>query len=223
MKIDGINASAADESHASPQAAVGKKLTEDDFLKIFLKQMTMQSPDKPLDSAEMMQQMSQLTALESNKALKTTIENMNKSIGQAQVMNATQMIGREVVVASDVSPLSEKTGLNGSVVVPEKAASVTVNIKDKENKVVKTIDLPVSGTGVVDFHWDGLNANGEPMENAFYSISASANVNGKTEELPTAGYFKVNSVTMDRQTSNVVLNLEGLGGVGVSDIIKFLA
>ncbi len=224
MKIDGVSSvkDSLDTGAGAAQAAVGQKLNEEDFLKIFIKQMTMQSPDKPIDSAQMMQQMSQLTSLESNKSLKTAIENMNKTIGQSQMINATQMIGKQVVIANDVSPLSAD-GLNGSVVVPPNTASVSVDIVSMDTKqVVKTIQLPVSSSGVVDFHWDGMSADGQAMSPAFYGMSAKATVKGVSQELPTAGYFKVNSVTMDRQTSNVILNVDGIGGVGVGDIIKFL-
>lgn len=223
MKIDGVSALSSEAGPEATQAMVGKKLNEDDFLKIFIKQMTMQSPDKPIDSAQMMQQMSQLTSLESNKSLKTAIENMNKTIGQSQMINATQMIGKEVVIASSVSPLSTTNGLNGSVVVPPNCSEVSVDILNGDKKVIKTINLAANTSGVVDFHWDGKDANGEPLEPTFYGMSAKAKVNGVSQELPTAGNFKVNSVTMDRQTSNVILNVEGMGGVGVGDIIKFLA
>lgn len=223
MKIDGLSSLGSEAGPEATQAMVGKKLNEDDFLKIFIKQMTMQSPDKPIDSAQMMQQMSQLTSLESNKSLKTAIENMNKTIGQSQMINATQMIGKEVVIASSVSPLSSTNGLNGSVVVPPNTSEVSVDIVNGDKKVVKTISLSANTSGVVDFHWDGKDANGQALDPTFYGMSAKAKVNGVSQELPTAGYFKVNSVTMDRQTSNVILNVDGMGGVGVGDIIKFLA
>ncbi len=38
-------------------------------------------------------------------------------------------------------------------------------------------------------------------------------MNGESKQFYTAGMFKVNSVTMDRQTSQVILNVDGLGGV----------
>lgn len=221
MRIDGSDI--ATENISPPQAAIGKKLGEDDFLKIFLKQMTLQNPTKPMETAEMMQQLSQLTSLQSNKGLKESIAKMGVAIGESQVVNATQMIGKEAVIASDVSPLSAKDGLKGAVVVPGAASSVTVEISDKTGKVVKTLNLPSSGSGVVDFAWDGMDEEGKPMSPDFYSIAAKATIDGHSGQIPTAGYFKVNSVTMDRQTSSVILNVDGIGGVGIGDVIKFLA
>lgn len=221
MRIDAAEIASGNAGPA--QAAVGKKLGEDDFMKIFLKQMTLQNPTKPMETSEMMQQLSQLTSLQSNKGLKESIEKMGVAIGESQVVNATQMIGKEAVVASDVSPLTASGGLKGAVVVPAAASSVTVDISDKTGKVVKTLNLPSSGAGVVDFAWDGLDDEGKPMSPDFYTIAAKATIDGHTGEIPTAGYFKVNSVTMDRQTSNVILNVDGIGGVGIGDVIKFLA
>lgn len=223
MKVDTVN-SAAMEASASPvQAAVGKTLSEDDFLKIFLKQMTMQSPDKPLDSGEMMQQMSQLTSLESNKSMKKAIENMNKSIGQSQLLSATQLVGRQVVVESDKSTLTAQEGLKGAVAVEPGVSNVSVNIMDERDRVVRTIQIPGNQSGIIDFSWDGRNEAGESMNPGMYKMVAKGTFNNADRNVPTAGYFRVNSVTMDRQSSSVAMNVNGLeGAVGLSDIIKFL-
>jgi flagellar basal-body rod modification protein FlgD len=205
----------------------GKALTQDDFMKLFLAQMRTQSPLKPFDSGEMMQQMSQLTSLSATQELEKSIKMMNSNLGRSQVVAATQIIGKRVSIASEKSPLlygadGKVQGLDGSVILPGSATDVTIEIKDANNKVVKTIKLGASNSGVQDFHWDGLGADGAPMPADFYTMSAKATMNGETKDIYTAGMFKVNSVTMDRQTSQVILNVDGLGGVDMADVIKIL-
>ena len=175
-----------------------------------------------------MQQMSQLTSLSATQELEKSIKMMNANLGRSQMVQATQLIGKKVAIASDKSPLTydadgKVEGLDGSVILPSSASEVTVEIKDSSNKVVKTIKLPASNSGIQDFHWDGLDENGKAMPADFYNISAKAVTNGESQEVYTAGIFKINSVTMSRQTSQVILNVDGMGGMDVGDIIKILS
>lgn len=207
-----------------PTTTTGSRnLSQQDFMKLFLTQMRTQSPLKPFDSSDMMQQMTQLNSLSATEQLEKSIRLMNSNLGRSQVVAATQLIGKKVVIPSQVSQLTESDGLNGSVVVPAHARSIEVEIKDKDDKLVKKLSLPASDSGVVDFHWDGKDENGEMMPADYYHLSAKGDFGGEQIDIPTAGYFKVNSVTMDRQTSSVILNLDGLGGVDMGNIIKILS
>lgn len=221
MNVDKVGLSQANTELSTTQGK-GKALSQDDFMRLFLTQMKTQSPMKPFDSSDMMQQMSQLTSLSATQELEKTIKLMNSNLGKSQVYSASQLIGKKVAVASEVAPLTEKQGLSGSVINPGYATQMAVEIKDSAGRIVKTINLPASNPGLVDFHWDGLGSNNEPLPADFYHLSAKAVINGETKEVPTAGIFNVDSVTMDRQTSNVILNVNGLGGTDMNDIIKIL-
>lgn len=200
----------------------GKELTKDDFMKIFLKQIKMQDPNKPFDSSAMLQQMAQLTSLSASEELQKTIKSLNLSIAKSQVMSASQLIKKKVQLGAKVAPLVEKEGLSGSVILQGKSNDVTITIRDDDGKVVKTIKKSASSGGVLDFSWDGKDEAGNEMKAGFYKISATANFNGKTVDVPTAGTFVVDSVAMDPSTGTVILNVDGLGGVGMDDIIKIL-
>lgn len=227
MTVNGIS-KGLDQTPVTPDSQVpGKALTQSDFMKLFLMQMKTQNPMKPFDSGEMMQQMSQLTSLSATQQLESTIKLMNANMGRSQVLSATQLIGKRVAVASDKSPLIQNSdgtsGLDGSIVLPKASTSSTVEIRDASNNLVKTITLPASGSGVQDFHWDGKNEKNEQMEPGFYSISAKGNFGSESRDLYTAGVFKINSVTMDPSTSSVILNVDGLGGMDMGNIIKILS
>lgn len=224
MKVSNQMAPAAANASDVPVTSAGSRnLSQQDFMRLFLTQMRTQSPLKPFDSSDMMAQMTQLNSLSATDQLEKSIKMMNANLGRSQVVAATQLIGKRVVIPSQVSQLSENEGLNGSVVVPSHAGSIDVEIKDKDDKLVKKITLPASDSGVVDFHWDGKDENGEMMPADYYHISAKGDFAGEKIDIPTAGYFKVNSVTMDRQSSSVILNLDGLGGVDMGNIIKILS
>jgi len=225
MPTDNINAGYAVPKDlvrdVGTNSAEPKAFTQVDFLKILTTQMKIQDPTKPLDSGQMMQQMSQLTALSSSQELKSAIEGLKQNQYQSQFLSSTQLIGKEVAVISSVSQLDNS--LKGSVVLANRATEVTVQIKNSAGQVVKTLSLPGSEAGVVDFTWDGKNEEGQEMPKDFYTMSASAKNNGANIDTATLGIFKVNSVTLDRKNYSTIVNLAGLGGVSMNNVIKIIS
>ncbi|WP_133128889.1 FlgD immunoglobulin-like domain containing protein [Legionella nagasakiensis] len=201
----------------------GNQLSQDDFIKLLLTQLKLQSPTNPFDSNTMMQQISQLTTLSATHELEQTIKNLNTNMGTSQVLEASHIVGKKVQVLKDTSPLIAGEGLKGSVVLPDDVDGLTVTIKDAAGKTIKTIELGASSAGVVDFAWDGLDAEGKPQSPGFYTLSANASIRGETVSVPTAGTFTVNSVALDRNGKGVILNLEGIGGIGIGEVIKILS
>ena len=198
------------------------EIDQEGFMKLFLTQLKLQDPMKPTSNTEMMQQMAQMTSLSSSQELEKTINSLSSNLGSSQVLQASQLIGHSVQLPSKVAELSDTKGLNGSVIMPTASNNIVVSITDPNNQVVKTINLNAGSSGVVDFHWDGLDADGNKLNPNFYTISASAAIDGKQVAVPTAGTFSVNSVAMDQKDNSVILNLSGMGGVKMNDIIKIV-
>jgi flagellar basal-body rod modification protein FlgD len=203
-------------------APKGNQLSQDDFMKILLTQMKLQTPQNPFDSNTMMQQMSQLTNLSATKEMENAVKSLNTNLGASQILSASQVVGKKVQVVNELSSLVAGENLKGSVVLPKPVDHISVTIKDMNNRVVKTIELGASDSGVVDFSWDGLDASGNASAPGYYKMSASSVINGEAVALPTAGTFQVNSVALDRNGDGVILNLEGIGGVNMKDLIKIL-
>tara|TARA_Y100000588_G_C13888333_1_gene767562 strand:+ start:123 stop:791 length:669 start_codon:yes stop_codon:yes gene_type:complete len=195
-------------------------LDQDSFMKLLLAQLKMQNPENPFDSTTMMQQVSQLTNMASTQSLEKSIRELSTNMGASQVLQASEIIGKNVQVVSDRSPLTEKDGLHGSVILPEGVENVQVEIKDAQGQLVKTLPLSSFSDGVMDFHWDGLDEKGQKRAPDFYKISASGTLNGQHVALSTAGTYQVQSVALDRQGKGVIVNVDGLGGINMDEIIK---
>jgi flagellar basal-body rod modification protein FlgD len=198
------------------------QLKPDDFMKLMLAQLRMQNPLKPYDNSAMLQNMSQISSLNATKDLQASIKNLDNNMGKSQVLSASQLVGRKANFPSEVSPLVDGDGLCGSVVIPGQASEVTITIKDKNGQDVKTIKLGATGAGVADFKWDGLDADGKKMDADFYKISAAATIDGKQVQVLTAGTFKINSVALNPKSNEVILNVDGLGGMKMNEILKIL-
>jgi flagellar basal-body rod modification protein FlgD len=224
--ITNIKASAADLPEVQKKSAKNE-LSPDDFIKLFLAQMKNQNPAHPTDSSAILQQMSEISSMSAShdmqKTLSTLTDNVNIALANSQVLQSTQMIGKKVQVLSETSPLIAGEGLSGSAVIPSAVSDVKVMIKDSAGTVVKTLDLgAASSGGLVDFKWDGVGDDGKKFDPGYYSISAKATIDGKIASVQTAGSFKVGSVGLNQKTGGVVLNVDGLGGTDMGDIIKIL-
>lgn len=220
MPVNGIGA--ASGVGAQKDRVPKNQLDQEAFMKLFIAQLRAQNPSKPLDSAAMLQQMSSLAAMTSSQNLDKTIQTLNANLKQSQMVDASQLIGKKVQLFKGVSPLIKGEGLGGGVFINQKTTSVTITIRDQNNNVVQTIEKPVNGTGVVDFEWDGRDKNGQLMEPGMYKISASAIVDGKAVDMETLGDFKIGSVTLDKQSNTLYLNIDDLGGVEMDKIVKIL-
>lgn len=198
------------------------QLSQESFMKLLLTQMKMQNPLNPFDASTMMQQMAQLTGLSATQQLAQSVDVLKSNIGTSQVLEASQVVGKEVQVLSNVAELKENLGARGAIIVPPGVETIEVNITDSSGKPVKTLTLNAASEGVLDFSWDGLDSEGKMMNPGFYKIQATSKIAGQSVSLNTAATVKVNSVALDRANGSVILNVEGLGGVSMNDVVKLL-
>lgn len=204
-----------------------KELTADDFIKLFIKQLMMQNPMHPTDSTSILQQMANISSMSASKemqnAMNTFQQHMDITLGNSQFLAATQLIGKKIELPRSVSELQEGDILSGSVVVPGATNGIKVTIKDDADRVVKEITLdPTTSGGLVDFTWDGKKADNTAALPGLYKISAKATIDGKEMDLATLGAFKVKSIAANHSTGELVLNIDGLGGVNLTDIVKII-
>jgi len=89
-------------ANASPLPA--QVLSQSDFLKLLVAQMTSQDPLDPTTTQDLLTQTVQLSTLQSNTALQSTMSALqnNQSFGQADAL-----LGRQVVVQVDASTTAQ--------------------------------------------------------------------------------------------------------------------
>jgi flagellar basal-body rod modification protein FlgD len=220
MTISSITASHLNEDNDTKVKRT--QLSPNDFMTLMLAQLRMQDPLKPYDNTAMLQNMAQISSLNATQDLQATMKTMNANMGKSQVLSASQLVGRDVALPSDMSALVAGKGMNGSVILPGAASQVTVSIKDSSNQEVRSLVLGPSAAGSTDFNWDGTDATGQKMAPGIYHFTASATVDGKPFSAATAGIFKVNSVAISPKNEEVLLNVDGLGATKMNDILKIL-
>ena len=201
---------------AAKAASLGKEKTlgQADFLSLLVQQMRNQDPTKPMDSSQMVSQLAQISQVSATQALQASFDDLGKSLQGNQILQASGMIGREVVVPSEAGTLAQD-GMDGAVNVPDGGGQVFVQITDASGTVLRTIDLGKPAPGLVRFHWDGIGDNGEALAPGTYGLAAQA---GNTA-VATYVSGKVTGVGMTG-SDGTYLDVDGFGGVLLSQVAQ---
>lgn len=107
-----VGSSSQTSSTSGSSSAGLNGLTADDFLKLLITQLQNQDPTSPMDSDQLLNQVSQMRALQSNIQLSSSLDSLTLS---QQLTSATALIGKNVTGTD--SNNQRVTGAVESVVV----------------------------------------------------------------------------------------------------------
>jgi flagellar basal-body rod modification protein FlgD len=135
-------------------------------------------------------------------------------------MQAAALVGHGVLVPG--SGLMMQDGLAaGGFELSEPADSVHVTIKDKDGRVVRTLDLKELDAGITVFEWDGKADDGTPAANGEYTISVEAVRGDAAVSATTLQVGVVSSVL--RGIQGALLTVGGLGEFRLDEIRQILS
>ncbi|MEL0660158.1 flagellar hook assembly protein FlgD [Psychromonas arctica] len=197
-----------------------QQLDQEDFFSLLSQQLAYQDPFSPVENAEMISQMSSFTTAEGIATLGTEFAGIKEVLNSSQALEASSLVGKKVLIPSNETYLSEGGTASGSLTTTTGAYSTLVSVEDSAGSVIRTIDIGDVGAGNQRFDWDGLDSQGQPAPEGKYTFNAYGSVNGNGEELTTASYAHVESVSLGGGSASVYLNLKGLGGIELADAIE---
>jgi len=203
-----------------PRSSVGGTLasstadeSQDRFLKLLVTQMRNQDPMNPMDNAQVTTQLAQISTVGGIDKLNNSLSAMSSAMSATQ--NAS-LIGRNVVVSSDLVRLGSTGPVTVGVELTGAADKVGVAIQDASGRTVRSLSFGALPQGTSTFEWDGRNDAGERVAAGDYSLRLNA-TNASRAVIASglvAGY--VDSVTV--QGGSSLLNLRGLGAADVSQV-----
>nr|WP_309247279.1 flagellar hook assembly protein FlgD [Shewanella sp. VB17] len=203
--------------------ANNQELTQEDFFSLLSQQLSMQDPFKPVDNDKMIAQMASFSTVDGINNLNDEIINLNAVMTSSQALQASGLVGQKVLIPSDTGFITDISDvdreLRGVVSTPEAIKEITVRIEDEKGQLIKRFIIDGSEGGNVDVSWDGLGTNGEPASSGIYSIKASGRIEGKSEELAVSAYAHVTSVSLGNASTGAILNLRGVGGIKIGDVL----
>lgn len=199
-----------------------EKIAEDPterFMKLLITQMKNQDPLNPMDNAQVTSQMAQISTVSGIDKLNATLQNMAASFSANQSLQASNMIGRTVLVPGSTLKLIDGKAIAG-VELPQSVDQLTVTIRNAAGAIVHSMDLGSKPEGVAVFAWDGITGSGTAAANGIYSFSVNALQGSKKIEGNTLAIGQVNSVSSGKD--GMLLDVGGLGTVGFTDVKKIL-
>ncbi|MEM7253505.1 MAG: flagellar hook assembly protein FlgD [Pseudomonadota bacterium] len=199
-----------------------KELGQEEFLDLLVAQLQYQDPLKPLENAEFVSQIAQFSSVSGLSEIQSSLSDLVGAFQSNQALQASTLVGRDVLLAGDKMNLVVGTNPKGQVETPAGTTTLRVEVFAANGELVRRIDTAPNVTGRTAFEWDGLNDAGEAMPAGVYRIQAIANGAGGDIAASTFVQAKVDSVSLSRNPPSTILNLSGLGTVDVLDVREFL-
>ncbi|AXR05702.1 flagellar hook assembly protein FlgD [Salinimonas sediminis] len=198
-----------------------QKLSQEDFFSLLTEQLAHQDPTKPVDNDQMVAQMTSFSMAEGITDLNERFENFAASMTSNQALQASSLIGQNVLVEGNVGYMgAEGAGFSGVVVNDQSVQDMKITISNQYGEIVKTIDAGTQPAGNVQFEWDGNDANGNPLAAGQYVVNATGSANGEGVAIATAVNRHVGSVSLAGSGQGVILNLDGDVSISLDDVIQ---
>lgn len=204
---------------AASSASKAAQLDQNEFLTLMLAQLKAQDPTKPVDSTAFLGQLASISQVQQLANLNDSFTALSGSISSNQALQASSLLGRQAMVASDSLTLGASGGVSGAVDLPQASGKVVVNFTDAAGAVVQQIDLGAQQQGLAKFSWDGRLAGGARAPAGTYKVVAAyAGAGNQATAASTLINSTVVSVTMGAGQSGLTLNLAGVGNVPFGNI-----
>ncbi|WP_025739053.1 flagellar hook assembly protein FlgD [Salinivibrio socompensis] len=208
--IDQLKAQQEKKLQERQDSTTGKQaLEQEDFLKLLTKQLSQQDPSKPVDNDKMISQMASFATVDGIGKMNKQFDTFNESITSNQALQASSLVGRDVLVPGSTGVKGETGGVAGMVKLPQALDNVSVRVENEQGQLLRTFSMGAKPPGDHRVEWDGLDDNGNAMPEGTYKLKVSGMVDGKTQEFDVSTYANVNSVLLGNGGGNVMLNIAG--------------
>lgn len=198
-----------------------QKLSQEDFFSLLTEQLAHQDPTKPVDNDQMVSQMTSFSMAEGITDLNSKFKDLASSMTSNQALQASSLIGQNVLVEGNVGHMATAgAGFSGVVVNDQTVQDMKITVQNQYGEVVKTIDAGTQGQGNIQFAWDGTDNFGNAMPPGQYVVNASGKANGEGVAIATAMNRHVGSVSLAGSSQGVILNLDGDVSISLDDVIQ---
>lgn len=194
------------------------ELGKNEFLELLVTQLNNQNPLEPQENGEFIAQLAQFSTVEGVDKLNSSMESMLSGYQSSQALQASSLVGRKVIVPTDKAVVDTSETFKASLVLPTTSSNVSVNVYDSAGTVVNRINMGQQQAGNVSFMWDGKDSSGNTLPPGTYRFEAQATYDGETKGLYTMLPANVDSVTLGQNGGELMLNLAGVGSIGLSQV-----
>ncbi|EOX4958791.1 flagellar hook assembly protein FlgD [Vibrio alginolyticus] len=198
------------ESNKKAEESTGKQdLKQEDFLSLLTKQLSQQDPFKPVSNDQMIAQMASFATVDGIGKMNTQFESLNSSMTSNQALQASSLVGRDVLVPGAAGVKQDDAPMAAMVKLSQSIDNLFVRVEDEAGQLVRTFEVGAKPAGDTRVLWDGKDESRNPLPAGKYKVKASGLVEGESQEFPVSTYANVNSVLLGKGDGNVLLNLAG--------------
>ena len=214
-------ASAATPNVPATSTPNDKTLSQQDFLQLFIKQLQYQDPMNPMDSTQMLNQMTQINTVAALSTMTQSIKNMESYQASASSLQAVGLIGKKVEAKGNSLSIDGQGKVSEGTYQLAKAGRVFIQIFDASGNLVGVTDGGVKDTSKQTFTWDGKNPQGAQLPAGDYTFNVSAvDENNQTIQVTTSRVATVDGVSFENGVAYLKI---GSSKVAINDIIAIMA
>lgn len=185
--------------------------TQEQFLTLLVTQLRNQDPLNPMDNAGITSQLAQLSTVSGIEKLNQTVLALTGQLDVSQSMQASNLIGKHVLVPGETIKLGESgVATPFGVDLMGSASSLKVEIVNAGGNPVRTFDLGAQNVDVISMQWDGLGDNGTQAPAGKYTVRVTA-LDAANSAVPVEAlqYGQVQSVSYSTEGMKMDLGLTG--------------
>jgi len=194
-------------------------LNQEDFMQLMLQQLKSQDPFKPTDNTQFIAQMAQLSSVTGISEMKNSLVDVVDSLRSSQVLSASNLLGRDVLVSKDTFSLSAAApSVMGQIELAKPAQQVDIEIRNAAGEVVRRMQSGAQAAGPLQFAWDGKDDSGATVAAGDYKIQATAMTDGQRLAIEMQMRAPVTGVSLPTGGQGPQLQVQGLGTLKLSDV-----
>ncbi|OYD84824.1 flagellar hook assembly protein FlgD [Azospirillum brasilense] len=211
MQVDSLSSSTVASTTTAKSSSASLASSYQSFLTLLLKQLEVQDPTNPVDTAQYTSQLVQLSSLEQQMSMSDKLDELTSAVQALGTgSSALGYLGRTVTAEGDTTAL-QNGAANWEYSLNSEAAAVTLTVRDEDGAIVYQ-DSGATGQGSHAFTWDGTGRDGAVHTSGTYSLTVTA-VDSSKAAIATETRIKGTVTSVDTSGTTAAL---GIGGVSVS-------
>ena len=205
------------EDVANAPRVINDEMGQQQFLTLFTTQLKNQNPLDPVKNEAFVAQLAQFSQLEASLAMKTSMDDLVKTMSGERMLAGAALLGRQIAVDNAPVRLEDDKTAQGTLDLPEGASGIKVSVLDTSGRAVRELTYGAQPAGNFAITWDGADASGNRLPAGDYRFAAQAVVGGQTATLPVKSLSTVRAVS-NTADGTVLVEVDGGKTLPLADI-----
>jgi flagellar basal-body rod modification protein FlgD len=219
-QVSAATSSALVSSASSATSSSSKSmLNQEDFMKLFTKQLQYQNPMDPMDNYQMATQMAQFNTVQALNQMTQSMSNLESYQASVNSLQAVALIGKKVEAEGNKVSIQGGQVTEGAYLLA-KTGKATIQVFNSAGNVVRVIDGGTKDPSKQKFSWDGKDQQGNSLPDGNYTFRVSA-VDEKNQPI-TVKTTRVGTVSGISFEKGITYLQVGNDRITVSDVLSVL-